>query len=65
MKTREAIIHSMCRTYRHDYGLERSTGEFGPYPFSCGMTDQERQALHRQMAQIFDNDIAPYMEFKP
>lgn len=65
MKTREAIIHSMCMTYRHDYGLERSTGESGPYPFPCGMTDQEREALHRQMAQIFDNDIAPYMEFKP
>jgi hypothetical protein len=24
----------------------------------------DREALWRQMAQIFDNDIAPYMEFK-
>ena len=64
MKTREAIIISMCRTMRHDYGLERSTGEFGPYPFPCGMTDQEREYLFRQMAQIFDNCIEPYMEFK-
>ena len=65
MKNREAIIHSMCMTYRHDYGLERSSGNNGPFPFPCGMTDQEREALYRQMAQIFDNDIAPYMEFKP
>ena len=64
MKTREAIIHSMCMTYRHDYGLEKSTGEFGPYPFPAGMTKQEREALYRQMAQIFDNCVAPYMEFK-
>jgi len=65
MKTREDIINSMCFTCRHDYGLERSTGEFGPYPFPSGMTDEEKESLYRQMAQIFDNDIAPYMEFKP
>jgi len=65
MKTREAIIISMCRTYRHDYGLEKSTGEFGPYPFPSGMTEEERGALHRQMAQIFDNCISPHMKFKP
>ena len=64
VKTREDIVHSMCRTYRHDYGLERSSGNNGPFPFPCGMTDQEREYLFRQMAQIFDNDIAPYMEFK-
>jgi len=29
------------------------------------MTDEEKESLYRQMAQIFDNDIAPYMEFKP
>jgi hypothetical protein len=28
------------------------------------MTQQERDFLYKQMAQIFDNDIAPYMEFK-
>jgi hypothetical protein len=64
MKTREDIIHSMCMTTRHDYGLAKNTGEFGPYPFASGMTDDEKKALHRQMAQLFDNDIAPYMEFK-
>jgi hypothetical protein len=28
------------------------------------MTLAERESLWRQMAQIFDNDIAPHMEFK-
>jgi hypothetical protein len=62
MKTREAIITSMCYTMRHDYGLDRP--EDSAFPFASGLTDQERQALWNQMAQIFDNDIAPYMEFK-
>lgn len=64
MKTREQIITSMCYTKRHDYGLTKNTGEFGPYPFPSGMTDEEREFLYKEMAQIFDNDIAPYMEFK-
>ena len=65
MKTREDIITSMCMTTRHDFGLVRNTGESGPYPFPSGMTDQEKESLYRQMAQIFDNCIQPYMEFKP
>jgi hypothetical protein len=28
------------------------------------MTDEERAFLRSKMTQIFDNDIAPYMEFK-
>ena len=28
------------------------------------LTKEERESLWRQMAQIFDNDIAPNMEFK-
>jgi hypothetical protein len=52
----------MCYTTRHDYGLEKS--EKSIFDLSSGLTDQEREALWRQMAQIFDNDIAPYMEFK-
>lgn len=71
MKTREQIIHSMCMTYRHDYGIVKDPD----YKLRPGMTDfidtissgmyqYEREALWRQMSQIFDNDIAPYMEFK-
>lgn len=61
MKTREDIITDMCFTYRHDYGLDKREDA---YAFECGMTEQERNALYKQMAQIFDNCISPYMEFK-
>lgn len=55
----------MCYTWRHDYGLkkEKDPGGYG-FPDLAGMTDEERQMLWRQMAQIFDNDIAPNMIFK-
>ena len=62
MKTREDIITSMCYTMRHDYGLGRPVGS--PFPLDSGLTDRERLALWNQMAQIFDNNINPYMEFK-
>ena len=58
--TREEIITSMCYTYRHDYGLTKLAGD----RLGAGMTREQQQALWQQMAQIFDNDIAPYMEFK-
>jgi hypothetical protein len=61
MKTREDIITSMCYTWRHDYGF---TKDPGAHKLSAGMTREEQQFLWRQMAQIFDNDIAPHMELK-
>jgi hypothetical protein len=61
--TREQIINNMCLTFRHDYGLEISEDD-KMYTLNSGMTKQEREALHRDMTQIFDNDIAPYMDFK-
>ncbi len=62
MKTREQIIESMCYTYRHDFGLDRT--DPGNGFITSGMTDDERRLLRAVMAQIFDNDIAPHMEFK-
>ena len=59
-KTREEIITSMCYTYRHDYGVDKNKDDLIP----VGMTDDERQYIWSVMAQIFDNDIAPYVEFK-
>ena len=65
MKTREQIITSMCYTWRHDYGLTKHEDPGGyNFPGIAGMTENERQSLWRQMAQIFDNDIAPHMEFR-
>jgi hypothetical protein len=62
-RTREQIINNMCLTYRHDYGLTISEDD-RMYTLTSGMTKREREALYTTMAQIFDNDIAPYMDFK-
>ena len=63
MKTREEIINNMCLTFRHDYGLRISEDD-RMYTLNSGMTEREAQALYNDMAQIFDNDIAPHMDFK-
>lgn len=49
MKTREEIITGMCYTFRHDYGI---------------LDIPEQKSIHMTMAQIFDNEIKPYMEFR-
>jgi len=65
MQTREQIITSMCMTYRHDYGLTKEVDPGGyDFPMSSGMTELERKALWKQMAQIFDNTIWPHMTFR-
>ena len=61
--TREQIINNMCYTYRHDYGLTISDDD-KMYTLNSGVTELERKYIWQQMTQIFDNDIAPYMEFK-
>jgi len=58
---REAIINNMCLTYRHDFGLRISEDD-KIYSLSSGMTETEANALWRNMAQIFDNDIAPLLQ---
>jgi hypothetical protein len=62
--TREKIITSMCYTYRHDYGLRRGGAQPGSKWYQGGISDEEAKAIWDQMAQIFDNDIAPHMVFK-
>ena len=61
MIIREHIIRNMCMTYRHDYGLDRHPDDAA---FVAGMTGSERKALWDKMAQIFDNNIWPYMDFR-
>ena len=61
--TREQIINNMCYTYRHDYGLTISDDD-KMYTLNRGVTELERKYIWQQMTQIFDNDIAPYMDFK-
>lgn len=64
MKTREQIITDMCYTWRHDYGLDKSIGPGFADIISSGMTKPEREALWQQMAQVYDNCIAPVMQSK-
>lgn len=61
--TREQIISSMCVTYRQDYGTIISEDD-RMYTLNSGVTEQESKAIWNTMSQIFDNDIAPYMDFK-
>jgi hypothetical protein len=63
-KTREQIITSMCYTWRHDYGLDRQEHDGPGGLITAGLTEQQRKTLWQQMAQIFDNDIAPNMTIK-
>jgi hypothetical protein len=43
-KTKDEIIHDMCMTYRHDFGL---------------LTDIEKTVYTAQMRQILENAILP------
>ena len=64
MKTRDQIITSMCLTWRHDYGLERREHDGPGGLITMGLTDAQREILRQKMEQIFDNAIAPNMEFR-
>ena len=59
--TRAEIITNMCYGWRQDFGLDKTEGEV---LLSSGTTIEEREHLWNKMAQIFDDEIAPYMEFR-
>jgi hypothetical protein len=59
MKSKEQIIHDMCMTYRHDYGLRKETTDPS---WTAGMTEQDAKMLYKTMEQIYNNDIAPVIE---
>ena len=50
----------MCYTTRHDYGLEKMPDS----PLTSGTTQSERGSIWSEMEQLFDNVIAPNMEFR-
>lgn len=67
--TREGIITNMCYTWNHSFGAPFQSwqdvfgSEFVTPPgisAGTGMSPEERECLWKQMAQIYDNDIAPY-----
>ena len=59
MKSKEEIIHSMCLTYRHDYGLRKEDND---PPWTAGMTEEDAKMLYKVMEQIYNNDIAPLVQ---
>lgn len=56
---KEQIIHDMCMTYRHDYGLRKEPGE---PPWTAGMTEQDAKMLYKTMEQIYNNNIEPLLK---
>lgn len=59
MKSKEEIVHNMCLTYRHDYGLRKQDND---PPWTAGMTEYDAKMLYKTMEQIYDNDIAPVVK---
>lgn len=46
----EALLRSMAMRYRHDFGLEVDDHS----PMTCGTTKEERAAILRVMAQLYE-----------
>lgn len=59
MKNKEEIIHDMCMTYRHDYGLRKAPGD---PPWTAGMYEQDAKMLYKTMEQIYNNNIEPIID---
>jgi hypothetical protein len=56
--TKEQIIHNMCMTYRHDYGLRKDPSEPS---WTSGMTEEDAKMLYKTMEQIYTNNIEPLL----
>lgn len=52
---RNAIIDSMCLTWRHDFHLDRINDALS---VGCGMSEGEREFLRREMGNLFDHHFA-------
>jgi hypothetical protein len=59
MRTREEIITDMCNTYRPDHDLDKDPN--GP-SWLAGMTPNERKELYNTMAQLYDDNIKPFIQ---
>ena len=62
MTATNKTVESMCLTMRHDFGLDKPIGDDFASQVASGMTDQERDALRRNMAQIYEHHIQPLEE---
>ena len=59
MKNKEEIIHDMCMTHRHDYGLRKEPDD---PPWTAGMYEQDAKMLYKTMEQIYNNNIEPIID---
>lgn len=60
MKSKHEIVYSMCMTYRHDYGLRKLDTD---PTWTAGMTESDAKMLYKTMEQIYNNDIAPIIDY--
>lgn len=59
--TDEEIIHNLCMTYRHDYGLRKQPGEPS---WTAGMTEEDAKMLYKVMEQLYTSCFKPLIEEK-
>jgi hypothetical protein len=55
MDRNNPIVLNMCLTIRHDYGMEKDP----LFPWSNGMTENERNALYDEMFQLYKHSFLP------
>lgn len=56
-RIRHNVVTQMCYTKRHDYGLDKIDDYY-----SSGMTEEERLCLYREMDQLYEHHIKPFVE---
>lgn len=59
MKSKEEVIHSMCITYRPDYGIRKKPTDPS---WLIGMTEQEAKMLYKVMESLYNDDIEPLLK---
>lgn len=58
-KSKEEIIHDMCMSYRHDYGLRKLPGDPS---WTAGMTEEDAIMLYKTMESIYNHNIEPLLK---
>lgn len=58
MKNKTEIIHEMCMSYRHDYGLRKLPGD---PTWTSGMTEEDAVMLYKTMEKIYNDNIEPLL----
>lgn len=59
MKPKEQIIHEMCLSYRHDFGLHKEDSDPN---WTAGMTSSDANMLYKTMEHIYESNIEPLLQ---